>query len=76
MTTRKTLQREPTPLNRTIFAQGLDGILRAGGNVATRGRREGRDAILIEFHQCQQRQGEEPLTQLSRLAPEFVVRHC
>ena len=68
-------QGEPRPLDRAVFAQRLQRILRAGGREAARGRREGRDAQLIEAHQHDQRQGAEPLTDAPQPIPESGGRH-
>ena len=39
---------EPKSFERAVFAQGFDGVLRAGGGVAARGRRVGRNEAPIE----------------------------
>ena len=50
-------ERQPQPLQRPVFTQCFEGILRAGRREAARRRRERGDAELVELHQRDQRQG-------------------
>lgn len=44
-------QRKPCSLKRTVFYDGLFGILRACGRIAASSRRERRYALLVELYQ-------------------------
>lgn len=71
----QTAQGEPQPLEGAVFAQRFEGVLRAGGGKAARGRRERRDTELVEAHQPDQGQGTDPLTDAPRPIPESCGRH-
>ena len=75
MTSQQSSYGEIQTLQRAVLAQCLDGILRAGGSKATRGRLEGRDAELIEAHQNNKWEGEHALSNALELLPEFCGLH-
>ncbi len=68
-------QGEPETLEGSVFAQGFECILRAGGGKAARRRREGRYAELIEAHEQNQRPGTDPFTGSRQSIPESGGRH-
>ena len=55
MTAGYTFGCKPTTLEDSVLADGLDGVLRAGGGVAARRRREWRDTLLIEAYEQDKR---------------------
>ena len=58
-------ERQPQPLQRPVFTQCFEGILRAGRREAARRRRERGDAELVELHQRDQRQGADAFKRCS-----------
>lgn len=50
MATAYPLDRQPQAFHRTMFIDGFDGILRAGGSEAASWWKEWRDAALIESY--------------------------
>jgi len=48
MATADALHGEPQAFDGAVLAQRFDSVLRAGGREAARGRRVGRNALLIE----------------------------
>ena len=60
-------ERQPQPLQRPVFTQCFEGILRAGRREAARRRRERGDAELVELHQRDQRQGADAFKGVPRL---------
>ena len=75
MTAGQTADGKPEPLQRTVLAQRLEGILRAGGREAARRRGEGRNAELVEAHEHDQRQDADPLTDVQQPFPESGGLH-
>ena len=55
MTAGDALGGEPTPFDWSILANGLDGVLRAGGREAARWWLERRDAPLVEANHSDER---------------------
>ena len=55
MAAQDALEREPEALQRAVFAEGLQGVLAAGGGETAGRRFERRDAQLIEFYQQDER---------------------
>ena len=72
---RQPLYREPQPLQGPVPAQCLEGVLRAGGRKAAGGRRQGRDAELVETYERDQREGADAFTELQQSFPESFGRH-
>ena len=68
-------ERQPQPLQRPVFTQCFEGILRAGRREAARRRRERGDAELVELHQRDQRQGADAFKGVPRLFPESGGLH-
>lgn len=50
---------EVQPFCGAVLAQGFDGVLRAGGREAARGRGERRDKTLVEAYGGNQQRGEQ-----------------
>ena len=69
-------QREPEPLQRTIFAECLEGILGASGRKAAGRGLQRRDAQLVEFYQQDERRAQYLLQQFHRSALFSVVAFC
>ena len=68
-------ERQPQPLQRPVFTQCFEGILRAGRREAARRRGKWRDAELIEAYEHDQRQDADPLTNAQQPFPEFGGPH-
>ena len=69
MAAQDALEGEPEALQRAILAEGLQGVLAAGGGEAAGGGLEWRDAQLIEFYQQDERCGQyflQPLHDCTR----------
>ena len=57
------------PLERPVFADGLDGILRAGGREAARGGRQRGNAVAVEIDGQQEHFGQQMVQ-----AVQYVVQ--
>lgn len=66
---------QPTPFERPVFAQRLDGVLRTSRGKTARRRRKRRNAVLVDLHEDDQRQSRRTPTSVQQSVPESSGRH-
>ena len=75
MTTGYTFGRKPTTLEDSVLADGLDGVLRAGGGVAARWGCKWRDTLLIEAYEQDKRKRHNASKATCKGFPESFLWH-